>query len=408
LRILFLSPRQCWPPVTGAKLREYHFARALGRRTQLTYVFFSGPALEVPGPAELPFCHRIVAVPPPRAYSLGQLARGLLGRWPLPVVNYTSQAMKQTLDGVLRDGTFDLVHLDSIHMAGYQRILERALPHARIIYNWHNIESELMGRYSAQERSASKKIYASITARRLRTAEDRILRTAHGHIVCSEREQGQLLRRIPEARIEVVGNGVDIAYYGGSSVQPATRNRIVFVGSMDYHANVDAAVWFSHEIWPHVRARFPEWRLTLVGTNPTAAVSALQAQPGIEVTGTVPDVRPYYQEAVAAVVPLRHGGGTRLKILEGMAAGIPVVSTALGAEGLEVSPGRNMLAAETREDWIEALASLSDRGPRWHELAAAGRTLVESRYDWDVLGQKLYETYRAWDAAPDATQTKLG
>jgi glycosyltransferase involved in cell wall biosynthesis len=306
--------------------------------------------------------------------------------------------MKQALIEALREDTFDLVHLDIIHMAGYQEMLEQAMPRAQIVYNWHNIESELMDRYSTRERSIPKRIYASVTAGRLRTAEEHILRTAYGHIVCSERERVQLLRQVPEARIEVVGNGVDVGFYGAPSVETTTPNRIVFVGSMDYHANVDAAVWFSRDIWPYVLERFPHWRLTLVGSNPAAAVSALASQPGIEVTGTVPDVRPYYREAMAAVVPLRTGGGTRLKILEAMAAGVPVVSTALGAEGLEVSPGQNMLAAETREDWIEALSSLSDRGPRWHAVAAAGRTLVENRYDWEVLGQKLYETYRAWKA----------
>lgn len=314
--------------------------------------------------------------------------------------------MKQALAKLLREEEFDLVHLDIIHMAGYQQMLERAMPRARIVYNWHNIESELMDRYSTRERSIPKRIYASVTARRLRTAEERILRTAYGHVVCSERERGQLLRGVPEARIEVVANGVDVAYYGGYSGPPVPRDRIVFVGSMDYHANVDAAVWFSRDIWPHVRARFPQWRLTLVGSNPAATVKALAGQPGIEVTGTVPDVRPYYHEAVAAVVPLRTGGGTRLKILEAMAAGIPVVSTALGAEGLEVSPGRDMLGAETTDEWIEALRSLADQGSLWQNLKLVGRKLVESKYDWEVLGQRLHDTYRAWagesESAPDS------
>jgi polysaccharide biosynthesis protein PslH len=329
-------------------------------------------------------------------YSPGRLARGLLGRWPLPVINYTSHAMKQALTEVLRESTFDLVHLDIIHMAGYQQMLEQALPRARIVYNWHNIESELMDRYSTRERSIPKRIYASVTARRLRTAEEHILRTAYGHIVCSERERVQLLRRVPQARIQVVANGVDVGFYGARGVETAPPDRIVFVGSMDYHANVDAAVWFSREIWPHVRSRFPEWRLTLVGSNPGAAVSALAGQQGIEVTGTVPDVRPYYHQAVAAVVPLRTGGGTRLKILEAMASGVPVVSTALGAEGLDVAPGQNILMAENDKDWLPALASISDGSSLRSELVSEGKRLVATRYDWDILGNALDDTYRHW------------
>jgi glycosyltransferase involved in cell wall biosynthesis len=304
--------------------------------------------------------------------------------------------MKQALIEALREDTFDLVHLDIIHMAGYQEMLEQAMPRARIVYNWHNIESELMDRYSTRERSIPKRIYASVTAGRLRTAEEHILRTAYGHVVCSEREQVQLLRRVPEARIAVVGNGVDVGFYGAPSVETTTPNRIVFVGSMDYHANVDAAVWFSRDIWPYVLERFPHWRLTLVGSNPAAAVSALASQPGIEVTGTVPDVRPYYREAMAAVVPLRTGGGTRLKILEAMAAGVPVVSTALGAEGLDVSPGRNILMAEKEKDWLLALASISDGSSLRSTLISEGQRLVATRYDWDILGRALDDTYRRW------------
>jgi glycosyltransferase involved in cell wall biosynthesis len=329
-------------------------------------------------------------------YSPGRIARGLLGRWPLPVINYTSDAMKQALNEVLRKETFDLVHLDIIHMAGYQQMLEQAMPRARIVYNWHNIESELMDRYSTQERSIPKRIYASVTARRLRMVEEHILRTAYGHVVCSERERGQLLCRVPEARIQVVGNGVDVAFFGAPGAEPATPGRIVFVGSMDYHANVDAAVWFSREIWPHLRSRFPQWRLTLVGSNPASAVNALAGQPGIEVTGTVPDVRPYYREAVAAVVPLRTGGGTRLKILEAMAAGVPVVSTALGAEGLEVTPGQNILMAENEKDWLGALASISNGSALRSTLIFEGKRLVATRYDWDILGRALDDTYRHW------------
>jgi sugar transferase (PEP-CTERM/EpsH1 system associated) len=393
MRILFLSPRQCWPPVSGAKLREYHMARALGKRAELTYVFFNEPGVAVPGSSDLPFCKEIVAVPRPPLYSPGRIARGLLGRRPLPVVNYTSREMKNALAAVVRGAAFDLVHLDSIHMAGYESYLKRELPRARVVYNWHNIESELMRRFSLQEKSVPKKFYAAITAPRLAAAEKRILHSAFGHVVCSDRERAELLKIVPGARIEVIDNGVDTQYFTEDAAPVSGRSRIVFVGAMAYHANIDAAVWFTRQIWPRIRARFPDWRLTLVGSNPAPAVVALDQEPGVEVTGTVPDVRPYYGEALAAIVPLRSGGGTRLKILEAMAAGAPVISTSLGAEGLEVSPGKDILIVDDDEQWIAALASVSDRGAA---LAAAGRVLVESRYDWEVLGRRLYETYSTW------------
>jgi sugar transferase (PEP-CTERM/EpsH1 system associated) len=396
LRILFLSPRQCWPPLSGAKLREYHFLRALGRRAEMSYLYFAEPDLQPPSGADLDFCRQIVVVPQPRLYSPLKLARGLLGRWPLTVVNYTSTAMRRALVEVARTSAFDVVHIDIIHMAGYEGILRRILPGARIFYNWHNIESELMRRYSEMPGSLPRRVYARVTARKLAAAENRILHSADGHVVCSERERALLQEIAPQARIEVIGNGVDTRYYSPASPAAGLRDRIVFVGSMSYHANIAAAQWFAREIWPRLHDRFPRWKLTLVGSNPVPAVRALESLPGVEVTGTVPDVRPFYIQAVAAVAPLRTGSGTRLKILEAMAAGVPVVSTALGAEGLALAHGKEILIADTAEQWMDALASLAGSRPRWESLSEAGRAVVEHGYDWDVLGRQLYETYRSW------------
>ena len=395
MRILFLSVRQCWPPVSGAKLREYHLARALGRDAEVTHVFHREHGLPVPTAADLPFCRDFVPLAPVRPYTAVKIVRGLLGRWPLPVVNYTSAEMKSTLAGLRLREQFDLVHLDSIHMASYAAMIRKATA-APIVYDWHNIESEAMRRYSTNARLPLHKLYAAVTASRLAALEKRILRESFGHIVCSRRECEDLRRIVPEARIAVIENGVDIRSFSGESSRPERRNRLVFVGSMSYHANIDAAIWFTHAVWPGIRGRFPGWRLTLVGSNPAPAVMALRREEGVEVTGTVADVRPYYHDAVAAVVPLRTGGGTRLKILEAMAAGVPVVSTTLGAEGLAVTPGADILIADRQEDWLTQLAAISSQGSAWEALSKAGRELVRQRYDWEVLGRTLFETYSRW------------
>jgi glycosyltransferase involved in cell wall biosynthesis len=163
---------------------------------------------------------------------------------------------------------------------------------------------------------------------------------------------------------------------------------------MDYHANVDAAVYFARDIWPLVYQRDSELRFTIVGRSPTPEVLALRSLPGVEVTGTVPDVRPYYREAVAVVVPLRVGGGTRLKILEAMAAGVPVVSTTLGAEGLDVEPGRDLLTADSPAAIADAIASLRDLPSQWRQLSDAGRTLVARTYDWRIVGDRLFSIHQ--------------
>jgi glycosyltransferase involved in cell wall biosynthesis len=167
----------------------------------------------------------------------------------------------------------------------------------------------------------------------------------------------------------------------------------LFVGSMDYHANVDGVTHFAQATWPAIHAKKPGLVFTIVGRSPGAAVRALAELPAIEVTGTVEDVRPYYREAVVAIVPLRIGGGSRLKILEAMAAGVPVVSTSLGAEGLAVNNGRDVLLADAPGEFSRAVLDMIEDGPARDKLVTAARALVHTRYDWSTIGQGLFDLY---------------
>jgi polysaccharide biosynthesis protein PslH len=402
VRILFLSPRQCWPATSGAKLREYHLARALSRCAELTYVYFAEAGAERLTARDLPFAAHIIPVPMHRAYGPWKIVRGIAGRWPLPVLNYTSPLMTAALSRLDASPGYDLAHLDSIHMIRYTKSLGRVLGLSpRVFYDWHNIESEAMRRFAESTPSQARRVYANLTAGKLEALEREILTTASGHIVCSERERLQLRqiaqgRIAPAARIAVIENGVDCGYF--AELKRESSRRILFVGKMDYYPNVEAVIGFAHKTWPMVRDELKGLTFTIAGANPTPAVQALAGIPGIEVTGTVPDVRPYYRDALAAVVPLRTGGGTRLKILEAMAAQVPVVSTPLGAEGLAVHPGIDILIANLDDpaSWVRSLAELARSEQRRQEIATHALQLVQTRYDWKTLGQSLIETYQAW------------
>jgi len=398
MRILFLSPRQSVPARSGARLREFHFLKALGQSAEITYLYFADPESQAPTLQDLPFCREAIGIPKPPAYGFAKTLRGIFGRWPLPILNYSSAAMSAAVARVMENRSFDIIHLDSIHMTRYVKAVARP-GSPRAIYNWHNIESEAMRRYSATTSSASRRYYAWHTAGKMARVEKQILGSAFGHVVCSERERNQLLATAPDARVTVVENGVDTGYFAGAGVatSPGVR-RIVFVGAMDYFPNSDAAVFFATRIWPEVRRKLSGIELAIVGANPVPAVVALGALPGVRVTGMVPDVRPWYAGALAAVVPLRNGGGTRLKILEAMAAGVPVLSTALGAEGLEVVDERNALLvnADDATGWASRLVSLAHSPDRCDELAREGLQLVRKRYDWAMLGAKLRTTYENW------------
>ncbi len=400
MRILFLSPRQAVPTRSGAKLREFHFLRALGLRAEVTYLYFSDPDAPPLTTGDLPFCEEVIAIPKPSAYGLAKTITGLVSRWPLPILNYTSPEMSDAVRRVTDRGRFDILHLDSIHMIRYALEATALHPSLRAIYNWHNIESEAMRRFSETARPP-KSWYAALTAGKIEALEKWILGDAFGHVVCSERERVQLSAIAPSARLAVIGNGVDTRYFADAGGAAGDRRRIVFVGAMDYFPNADGAVFFASQIWPRIRARLADLELVIVGANPGPGVRSLQELPGVTVTGTVPDVRPWYHQALAAIVPLRTGGGTRLKILEAMAAGVPVVSTPLGAEGLDVTDGSDALivAAADTEGWVERIAELAESPARRQDLIRAGLNLVETRYDWEMLGAKLRDTYAEWLSA---------
>ncbi len=391
MRTLYLSPRQSVPLVSGAKLRDFHLAKALGEAGELTYVHYSEPDL---APPVMPFAKRVITVPRPRPYSPAKILRGLTGRWPLPIVNYTSPAMAETLRELLRARPFDLVHVDAIHMAGCAWAVRDALAGTPVMYNWHNIESEYLERYANENPSTARRWYARHAASQMYGVETAILESARGHIVCSNRELELLSARAPRARLAVIENGVEMTKMSAPRSFDESRNRILFVGSMAYPANAHAAVWFCREIWPAIQKRYPQFRLTIVGYNPLPEVLALR-ESGVEVTGTVPDVLAWYAQAFAAIVPVRIAGGTRLKILEAMAVGVPVLSTRLGAEGLDVSHGRDILLVESADEWVDALTQLTEPA-HWMQLASAGQGMVRERYDWEVIGRKLLDVYKSW------------
>jgi polysaccharide biosynthesis protein PslH len=222
-----------------------------------------------------------------------------------------------------------------------------------------------------------------------------MLGSCYAHIVCSDRELRLLSRVNKNARIAVTPNGVDTEYFAAAADGAAVKNKLVFVGQMSYHANADGVAWFVREAWPAIRGKFPDVRLSIVGSSPGPTVQALANEVGVEVTGTVPDVRPFYSGAYAAVVPLLTGGGTRLKILEAMAAGTPVISTTLGAEGLPVADRQEVLLADSSSSWLDALEYLGDRQRR-SALVDRARRMAVAQFDWDAIGQQLVSLYQDW------------
>jgi len=454
MRVLYFAPKECWPTTTGARLRNYHLARVLAQSARLTYLAFSDdvaarqegkrnsrdgrkstseteesqPArragrslVSTNGDGPAPWCERVILVPQGPIYTPMKLARGALGRVPVTVLNYTSRAMAAKLKSLLDADDFDVVQVESVQLAAYLPIIRAARNNPLVICDWHNIESDLMRQYSKRTSNVLRQIYSRRTAFQLEAMECRVAQEADANVMCSEPDRARLLDLVPGARAFVIENGVDVGFYtdevidrayaawrehkaGDARLDPEStaakdheplRQRVLFVGSMDYHANIDGAVHFARSVWPQVLRLLPNLTLTIVGRNPAPEVRKLADLKGIEVTGTVEDVRPYYREALASVVPLNVGGGSRLKICEGMAAGIPIISTRLGAEGVDANDGENIIFAETADEFCEAIKHVAAEQGKWQDLVTGGRRLVSDKYDWSILGEHLGAIHRA-------------
>lgn len=398
LRLLQFAPLLAATDATsGTDLRNYHLARQASCFMSVTHLAFSRTS-NVPASSG---SIEVLTVPQENRYRPSDLLLGLLGSVPFSVLNYTRKEMRAELSALLQRRAFDAVLIEGVQLARYMPLLRGAPGRPPVLCDWHNIESEVLERFADVERHPLRKLYARISAAKLREFERSFLDDCDMHIVVSERERMALHAWGTARPIHVIENGVDVKHFSEREIDEAyasfrfraraakPRCRLLFVGSMDYHANAQAVESFVRECWPSIHTELPDAVFTIVGRDPTPAVCRLAALPGVEVTGTVPDVRPYYREAFASIVPLRTGGGTRLKILEAMAAGTPVISTALGAEGLAAQPGTDFLLADHPAQMRQAAVALERDPVIRARFVEAGRRLVTGRYDWAVLGARL-------------------
>jgi sugar transferase (PEP-CTERM/EpsH1 system associated) len=318
---------------------------------------------------------------------VANLVRGALGSVPFPILNYETPRMTDELAARLARHAYDVIQVENLHVAQYA--LSAKVP---TVLDLFGVESAVMARYAERAGNALRRAYAGLTARKLARYERQVCPRFTECLAVSEDDR-RLLQGAGIEAVTVIPNGVDVEAFRPDPTCAVAPDRLVFTGRMDYHANVDGIVWFCREIWPRVRAARPNLQLQIVGGHPTSEVRQLAQHAGVEVTGFVKDVRPYLAEATVAVVPLRVGGGTRLKILEMLALGKTVVSTSIGAEGLAVRSGRELLIGDGPEGFAEQVErGLADAGLR-ERLGTAGRRLVEAEYDWGAIARRLEDVY---------------
>lgn len=407
-RLLFLAHTLPYPLSNGVSLRTYNVLRLLSRRFEVTALCFyrrSTHPTEKQISASLAALREFAEVrafPIDQEYSRPRFIRdhlaSLLGRAPYTTSAHESEPFREALAEALRTGGFDMVHVDSLDLAGYLPMVE-SLP---VVCVHHNVESELLRRRASTERNPIVRAYCAVQARFLRAEERKWGQRVALNVMVSEEDRRLFEELVQGARTAVVPNGVDT-----EMLRPAVGrdDGLVFVGGYGWYPNRDALEYFAAQILPLIREKIPEISVRWVGWAPEEIQERYRDAFGIDLTGYVDDMRPIVQNAACFIVPLRVGGGTRLKILDAWALGKAVVSTAVGCEGLGASDGRQILVRDDPRAFAEAVCDVVT-DPRLREgLGRQARDWAEKCFDWERIGERMFETY---ETAADQSSRKTG
>jgi polysaccharide biosynthesis protein PslH len=385
MRVLFLSWWWPYPADNGSKIRIYNLLRNLAAAHEVTLLSFAENDDATPeGIQHLQsFCAHVEAVPKP-AFQPGS-AKALLGYfspWPRSLVDVYSPQMAGRVAEMVNAGKVDVVVASQLQTMRYLE-LARGLP---IVLE----EAEITVFQDAVHKARGReRLRAQLTLTKLENALRGLMKRGAALTVVSDAEQDFMRRIAPaDARIVVVPNGVDTQANRPDETPPQPYS-LIYNGAVTYNANYDAVKYFACEVLPLIRQKFPQATFTITGGTGKVDVEDLKAQPGVVFSGYLPSVAPAVRASWASVVPLRIGGGTRLKVLEAMALGTPVISTRKGAEGLNIQPGENILIADTPEALAQAVDRLFQDTQLRAALARGGRALVEREYDWAVIARRL-------------------
>ena len=391
MKLLWLNANLLLPLDKGGKLRTWHIMRHLAARHDITYLSFSDPSqtpADRDGMREV--CERLETVPRADAAKgtwrfYADAAKYVLDPVPYGVAKYRSAAYRDRLAALLSTTPFDAVVCDFLVPIVN---MPSALPCPGILFT-HNVEAEIWRRHAENATNPLLRRLLAQQYRRMLRFERDALRRFDLVLAVSDADRRTFDRLYPGAvrqPVHVVQTGVDTGYFEPMAATSGSGHpHLVFTGSMDWLPNEDGMLYFAAEILPRIRARLPGVTLSIVGRAPTPAVQRLAEHPGVEVTGRVDDVRPHVAAATVYVVPLRIGGGTRLKIFEAMSMGKAVVSTTIGAEGLPVTDGRDVSIADDPEAFANAVLRLIANADERRRMEASARQLVVERYDWSAV-----------------------
>jgi sugar transferase (PEP-CTERM/EpsH1 system associated) len=393
MKILWVKAGGLVPVDSGGKIRSYNILRELARQHSVTFFSFHGAHANDLHPGLKDVFERVVCVPldlpaPKSAAEMRDYAVRLLSPQPYGITKFCRTLVGRKLRGLLHEETYDVILCDFITPAG---IIPWDYATPKVLFT-HNVEATIWKRHYEIATNPVWRAVSWYEFRKMDAAERKYLRLADHVLTVSETDRDVFASFIDREKLTVISTGVDVNYFQPSSGEESP-NTLVFTGSMDWLPNEDAIFYFADEILPLIKRRCPEVLLDVVGRKPSSKLQALaEREKSIRLTGWVDDIRPYLARAAVCIVPLRIGGGTRLKIFEAMAMAKATVSTTIGAEGLPVNSGENIVLADSPADFAAAVVSLLNSPERRNRMGGAARAMVEEKYSWRKVAESFAAT----------------
>ena len=385
MRILWLKTELLHPVDKGGKIRTYNMLKELKRDHHVTYLTLDdGTATADERAKATEYCHDLICIPQRRRekFTPGfyfELGLNLVSPRPYAIKKYESAAMLREIAELERKNAFDLLVCDFLAPAGN---VPRTLNTPVVLFQ-HNVEAMIWKRHYEVQTNPIKKAYLYGQWQKMRRFEKEMCRRFDSVIAVSADDREQMKHEYGAEAVFDVPTGVDTEFFRPSGTVEAAKHEIVFTGSMDWLPNEDAIRYFMREIMPLIKNKVPDATLTVVGRNPPPALVDLSKEDSsLVITGRVDDVRPYIEGAAVYIVPLRIGGGTRLKIFEAMAMEKPVVSTTIGAEGLPLTDGVELLLADDPKTFADAVVKLFGDSQYATELGQRAAAVVRENHGW--------------------------